>query len=161
MKNILVTTDFSEDSINAALYAAHLAKEYNARLFILHVFSMPLPSSNQIAPNNIINNADEEELAKALKKIEGKLSGEVGTGLKICCEGANGYTKDKIDQYCVENDIDLIVTGTEQENEVLDYLLESTSSGLSGDQDISILAVPSECKYSKEKSIPMFQILNL
>ena len=46
MKTILVTTDFSEASVNAALYATLLAKDLRANIRLLHV-NIPQESFNQ------------------------------------------------------------------------------------------------------------------
>ena len=42
MKTIIVATDFSDASYNAAQYAANMALGVHANLLLLHVFQMPL-----------------------------------------------------------------------------------------------------------------------
>ncbi|MGP1480060.1 MAG: universal stress protein [Capnocytophaga sp.] len=42
MKNILVTTDFSEKSIASLRVALHLAKQHKAKVYVLHAIELPL-----------------------------------------------------------------------------------------------------------------------
>ena len=45
MKKILVPIDFSPASHNASEYAASLAKAFDAEIYLLHVFTEPVPAS--------------------------------------------------------------------------------------------------------------------
>ena len=42
MKNILVTTDFSEKSIASLHVAINLAKQHNAKVYVLHAIELPI-----------------------------------------------------------------------------------------------------------------------
>ncbi|MDQ3535984.1 MAG: universal stress protein [Bacteroidota bacterium] len=44
MKNIIVPIDYSDASINAANYAAALAKTFGARIILFHSFPLYVPS---------------------------------------------------------------------------------------------------------------------
>lgn len=65
MKTILFPTDFSENSMHAAQYAAMLAQRYDAKLILLHVYNIPINIGPEYSTldNNLI--MDEE-----LQKIE-------------------------------------------------------------------------------------------
>ena len=46
MKNILVTTDFSEKSIASLHVAIELAKKHKAKIYLLHAIELPLRLMN-------------------------------------------------------------------------------------------------------------------
>jgi nucleotide-binding universal stress UspA family protein len=66
MKTILFPTDFSDNAIHAAQYAAMLAKRYDARIILLNVYSvtMPIISEFQLA------NGDENMMVQRGKDAE-------------------------------------------------------------------------------------------
>lgn len=82
MKNILLPTDFSENSLNAIRYAINLYKEEECKFYVLHVY-LPVIYDPQLL---ILEQADymleevykknaEKKLDKVIKKVE-KLAGE-------------------------------------------------------------------------------------
>ena len=67
IQNILVPVDFTEASLAAARYAASLAQNYNARLYVLHV-KEPYPVHGRIAAGSL-----EDVQKKRIQKEQAEL----------------------------------------------------------------------------------------
>jgi nucleotide-binding universal stress UspA family protein len=81
MKNIIVPTDFSPASVNAAYYAAEIALRVHADIVLLHVLPIPITVSEvPLPPDSYELSAAEAELS--LKELRQKL--EAHTNDKVC-----------------------------------------------------------------------------
>ncbi len=102
LMKILVPCDFSKISNNAALYAAKFANQINAEIILFHVTWVEEKISD---PNFPVKSRDCAALAYELKSaVEGvKISFKVDAGFPI---------ESLIEDYAVNNKIDLIVMGT-------------------------------------------------
>ena len=76
IKNILVPVDFSEAAVYAARYAAALAQDQNARLYVLHV-KAPFPVHGRIA-----GGAMEHVQKRRINKEQNALSGLIPDNVK-------------------------------------------------------------------------------
>ena len=107
IRNILHATDFSECSQHAADYAANLAKDYRARLILLHVIEPPIHSPETaavaISDGSAMRAAAEKEILRLEDKYPDVRRDHIVT---------DGYAAAEI--VSVANDIkpDLIVLGT-------------------------------------------------
>ena len=72
MKTIIAPTDFSPNSENAVLYAADMALQFDAKLCLLHVYSIPIPVSEVPVPA-IDARQMEKDALEQLEKIKAKL----------------------------------------------------------------------------------------
>jgi len=81
MKTIIVPTDFSAASINAAYYAAELAMHTHAEITLLHVIAMPLTVAEVPLPTDSIEIA-MGEANRSLKELKEKL--ESYSNDKLC-----------------------------------------------------------------------------
>lgn len=79
MKKILITTDFSQTSLNALKYAAELAKKNNSKLFLLNISFLPTFYVNSIDNYSFYKN-DLENAVKRIKSISKK---EIDALLKL------------------------------------------------------------------------------
>lgn len=104
MKTIVVGTDFSKSSANAASYAAFMAMALQAELFILHAYEMPVSTGEVSLPVDLDEwHYDAESALKSLqseleKQTKGMLTirGQVHMGsfyneLMIVCETMKPY----------------------------------------------------------------------
>src|SRR5690554_6999154 len=113
MKKILVPTDFSEYALNAAKLAANLAKKFDARIYFLHVVSMP------VYETGIIPGQSQQDIAEGLfilKKVkmdfQELLSQDFLEGVNVAKAIQYDGVYESIVKQAKENDIDLIVMGT-------------------------------------------------
>lgn len=113
MKKILVPTDFSEYALNAAKLAAHIAKKFDARIYFLHVVSMP------VYETGIIPGQSRQDIAEGLfilKKVkmdfQNLLSQDFLKGVNVAKAIQYDGVYESIVSQAKEHDIDLIVMGT-------------------------------------------------
>jgi len=105
MKKILIATDFSEASYNAASYGTDMALAIGADIVLLHVFQLPVPSSEvsiALSAEDIREEA-EEMIAELKEKMEHKTLGKINVTtavtmgayfdeLTTACERIKPYT---------------------------------------------------------------------
>lgn len=128
IKNILLPTDFSRTSLTASEYAVNLAKQYNAKLHILHVLEKTPPilaiRSLDLSREKIIESihADAQtQLETCVKKIQ--KSGEI----EIIQAIRKGIDYEEIIKYSKEKKIDIIVIATHGRTGILHTLLGSVA----------------------------------
>ena len=112
IKNILVATDFSEPSGVALAYGRDLARNYNARLHVLHVVEDVMVRYS-LEVGLIGADLQKDIDAKAQRNLDTLVREddrrELGA-LAVMTRGVN--TADAIVAYAKSHPIDLIVTGT-------------------------------------------------
>ena len=127
LKNILVATDFSEPSNVAVAYGRDLARNYNARLHVIHVVEDVMLRYG--AEIGMALPALQEDLVKAARRdLESRLTDEDRQQLNavaVIDTGANIAAA--ICDYAKNNAIDLIVTGTHGRGAVQHFLMGSVA----------------------------------
>lgn len=127
IKNILVATDFSEPSGVALAYGRDLARNYNARLHVLHVVEDLLmryaPEIGTFSTDfqKDLDAAAGRQLAALITDDDRKLLHAVG----VVERGLN--PADRIVRYAKEHSIDLIVTGTHGRGAVKHFFMGSVA----------------------------------
>ncbi|ADD69122.1 UspA domain protein [Denitrovibrio acetiphilus DSM 12809] len=110
---ILYPTDFSDPSACALLYAAEMAKKFNAELIMLHVLldesqmvSFYLP---QLTVKNLSKDMEDGAKAKMEEFIEETNALE---GIEYSTAMVKGIADDEIIKFANEKNVDMIVLGT-------------------------------------------------
>jgi len=113
MKKILVPTDFSEYALNAAKLAASIAKEFDARIYFLHVVSMP------VYETGILPGQSRQDIAEGLfilKKVkmdfQNLIEQDFLKGVNVVTAVQYDGVYESIVSQAKEHEIDLIVMGT-------------------------------------------------
>jgi len=104
MKTILVATDFSDAALNAANYAADMAKSINTSLFLLHIYEIPVPYLEipvMVDVNELVKDAQlrlDKLKQELIKRTDNKINiiAETKTGtfiqeLQSTCENIKPY----------------------------------------------------------------------
>ena len=160
MKTILCPTDFSACSENAAVYASKIAKEFDSRLILLHVYETPM-----IYMNEPLLAIDELELSaqaianKGLKKLKVKLLKE-NKFLKVETQVEEGNISDHIKAIADQEQVDLIIMGTTGKSRMKRIVLGSTSSHAIAKAGCPVLCIPKGDKYQGIKKIVFATDLN-
>jgi nucleotide-binding universal stress UspA family protein len=104
LKNILMPTDFSEASAYAARYACALAKEYGARLHVLHVVSVAARDRENVPLDREIEKEAEGSIVRFME--------HECQGLEVVREVKAGIPFQEIVSDARKRDVDLLVMGT-------------------------------------------------
>ena len=152
---ILVPSDFSQASNNAALYAAKFAKKVNAEIIVFNVVHFEHPPMLQVSgfiehqiEDIRVSNASQEcvLLVNDLKsKVKGaRISFKVVPGSPI---------EDIIEKYATTNKIDLIIMGTKGASGLLKVLFGSNAATVINKSSIPVITVPESSNFNNVKHI--------
>jgi nucleotide-binding universal stress UspA family protein len=110
MKTIVVPINFSENSANAARYAADLAVSIGAEIRLLHVFQVPMSISEVPIPETAFEGLQDsgqgllDDLSRELfRRTRGKVP--------LHCDMETGVVERQLEQYCRVNKPLLVVMG--------------------------------------------------
>tara|TARA_R110002049_G_scaffold279096_1_gene457976 strand:+ start:1390 stop:2232 length:843 start_codon:yes stop_codon:yes gene_type:complete len=143
MKNILYATDYSQNSV-AALRLAHLlTKKFDAKLFVMHVFDIPITLSTV----SISHIKKEKRLLienhNKLKEFCTEHLGDTWEGCSIdFIVEENASVVQGILENATKHEVDLIVVGTKGTSAVKDFLLGSATTAMIKKAPCALLAVP-------------------
>jgi universal stress protein A len=131
IQNILVPVDFSENSKKAVLYAAELARDRKARLYILHVINQRLIEAVQELSLKGYEGDVVEAIQKMLQARDEDLRGFVDPeflkGVEVEYALQKGRPGVEIIKYASEKNMDLIVIGTQGRSALKDALVGSAA----------------------------------
>lgn len=154
IKNIVVTTDFSNTSRNVFEYAKGLAESLNATLTLVNVReNFMMVSDVTIAPFPLISNQD------IIKKMEKFIEDErlkfdnVLTLNKTKIKVLHGDPANTLIELSKTEDVDLIVVGTTGASGVLTKIFGSTAAKISADAICPVLLVPHEAQWKNLEQI--------
>jgi nucleotide-binding universal stress UspA family protein len=155
MKKILVPTDFSEFSLNAAKLAAQIARRFEARIYFLHVVDMPSVETG------IIPGQTSEDIAEGLfilkhvrQQFKRLLNQDFLKGVNVAEAIQFDGVYESILSQCKKHEIDLIVMGTHGSSGVInDYLLGSNTEKVVRLSEIPVLTTREEVKELKFEHI--------
>lgn len=126
IKKILLATDFSECSEEAAKYAIELCRYFKSELCVLHVVSTMHYRQYDFAELQIDPNADELlEIAK--REMEDVLPPEIKEELHVEAVTLRGIPYAEICDVAKQKDVDMIVLGTHGRTGLQHLLLGSVA----------------------------------
>lgn len=126
-KKILVGFDFSKNSRQAALHAAHLARRFAAQLHVLYVLEQEVRPAHYDHWTESMKKALPEIERDARQALEQILEGEKGVKPEIHVKVNASHTHTGIVEFAKKNEIDLIVLGTHGLSGLEHMLLGSTA----------------------------------
>ena len=139
---ILVPTDFSEPAHAALKWAATLAKEFDSRVYLLHVvpepYAYPWGTELSSLPLNEILAQSEEAARQRL----GELATEIGLAAdRVSATAMVGTPVDQIISTVKDEKIDLVVLGTHGRGPVGHFLLGSVAERVVRRSPVPVLTV--------------------
>lgn len=152
MKKILVPIDFSEASKSALKYALKLAAVNNARVDVLHVYSLFDATPERIIGSAYQNIVDPAVVAKNdVEKLINKLNKSIKVNVDV--KIANGIPEVKIIETARKQKSDMIVIGRTGNNALQRLFLGSTVANVINDSNVPVLVIPKETKWKKIKRV--------
>ncbi len=149
MKSILVTTDFSENSRNAANFAIKLAQRFQSKINFLHVFSVPMvnPELPELVDFNNYQEINDEHLTKwisdlDLKKVE----------YDVFCK-PNYSLLSEIEELAEQENYDLIVIGFTGSGYYEGMFVGSNTQSMLTDSKVPVLAIPMNFTFKEDLKI--------
>ncbi len=156
MKNILLLTDFSKNSINAMRYALQLFKDDVCNFYVLHVeISTSYMSDDlMLTGNQSIYDAlvkkSKHKLAKLITGLESEFKNE-NFNFEIIVD--HDILTDAINQVITSKAIDLIVMGTNGVTGAKEAVFGSNTINIVRKVDCSTLVIPEDFKYRTPQEI--------
>ncbi|WP_426431117.1 universal stress protein [Winogradskyella sp. HB-48] len=156
MKNILLLTDFSENSINALQYALKLFRGTSNNFFVLHV-----EVANTFLTDDLMVSGNKSIYDSLIKKSKNKLK-ELVDGLeeKFKNESFNfemlidhDVFVDSVNQVVASKDIDLIVMGTNGVTGAKEVIFGSNTINVIRKVTCPTLVIPEDYEYASPNEI--------
>jgi len=149
-KNILLPTDFSNNSENAIAYAADLVKRNEGELSILHVFDVPFmaPSSAFTTREKTMKNTEDDMRSISRSKLNDISSSSLVSDIPNLSLVRKGEIEEEILEVIKEGDIDLIVMGTKGQTADRGLFMGSVAKGIVQHAPCPVLAVPDEATFN-------------
>lgn len=164
MKRILLPTNFLDDHENVLNYAIDLVKKTDGKLFLLHVYELPIFDNASFNPiiseDEIMVSYDHEIRIKAhdnLKKIIDKYE---LSNIKHRALLREGNVIDEIVNAIETFDIDLVVMGTKSHEKVDGLFTTNTTKAIIENTTCPIFTIPKTAKFSTISKIVYLSNLN-
>ena len=158
MKKILFPTDFSETAENAFVYALNMAKSLEAELIVLHVYDVAIISYEGYSPITLevyesieLGNFENfKDYIPKLREIASQHHLERVVMRHVLEEGDLIYA---INNIVKQEDINLIVMGTNGASGMQELFLGSTTGSVISNVPTTLLCVPIDAKFKKIEKI--------
>lgn len=149
MKTIIVPTDFSETSYNAARYALGLARQMNtARIVLYHAYELivPIPDVPSSVP---MVNPDELRSAsmEGLDKMKRELEPLLPENTILASRAENHLLPANIDQVARQEQADLIVMGITGGSQLEEILVGSNTIDVVKHTTCPVIIVPASVRF--------------
>jgi nucleotide-binding universal stress UspA family protein len=154
MKKILIPTDFSDPSINAAKFALAIANVIDGQVVLCHAFSVPVqaPLAAQVSLTVIDYNTVQEQTLQQLTTMAKTLEEEVATGwladsrpIKWVADA--GPVIDVINGLVDKERVTMLIMGMSGDGAVSQFFLGSCSREMISNARIPVLLVPTAATF--------------
>ncbi len=156
MKNILLPTDFSSNSVNAIQYAVKLLKREHCTFYLLNAYKVQYLANDELLLNNIdrVSLIEKKLLESSQNSLE-MIVEEIAVNSKHIFKILSDYNFfiDSVKQKIKEFDIDLIVMGTKGATGAKEIFMGSNTGDVIMKTDCDVLAVPDKAKFEIPKEI--------
>ena len=153
MKTILVPTDFSKVARNAIDYAAEMALRTKSKLTLIHVYHIPVVSSEAPVVLPVWGDIEKDCMA-SLKKIKSSIQRKYGKDLIVDCICQMGFAVDEIiKQFGEEKETELIVMGMSGAGYMGEKIIGSNATELIKRSKCPVLIINENVKFKTIKKI--------
>ena len=153
MKRILVPTDFSPTAEKAFRFALDIATKTKGTVILYHVYT-PVESTtiDTVQKRKQYNAQTETNLVKRLQRLKKKVT---GNAVDISVSTVLGRTPiiDNILGFAEDNQIDLIVMGTQGGSGLKKAIVGSVAGRIIENSDVPVLLVPEKFEWKEPEQI--------
>ncbi len=158
MKKILFPTDFSETANNALVYALRMAENQNATLFVLHAYEMPVISAtaNPVMVQDVyksIELSNFENFKDQVPQIRDIAKQHNLDHVPMHFILEEGFLNTILKKRVKEEEIDLVVMGTNGNSGLDKKILGSNTANAIGSLGIPVLSIPHDAIFDGISSI--------
>lgn len=155
MKTILFPTDFSKNAIHASEYAGMMAKKLDAKVILLHVFSIPMVPATHISHDvRSTIKSRKTSLLKDLEKFSHKFIQDTGLPHDwVSGKIEYGFPADKILEIAKQINVDMIVMGTKGASNFLDKWLGTNAQKVMQEANCPVWIIPNKAKIKYPENI--------
>lgn len=150
MKTMIVPVDFSLTSINAAEYAAQMAKQANVEKILLYY---TYGGSYQILDDG--TDIVRAEANSQLQHLADSLIPMAGEAAKFELIAGDGFLIDEVLELVEKHNADLVVMGITGKNTIEQKLIGSNTLRIASDSPCPVLIVPSQAKFETVKRVAL------
>ncbi len=141
IRNILFATDFSEGSSHALPYALDIAKQYGAKLFLVHVIYDVAKSAGWYVPQVSIDEIYQDMERSARAELEKSYINDIKGMKEVEHVVLQGIPYEEITKFAGEKKIDLVVLGTHGRRGIDRMLFGSTAEQVVRSAPCPVLSV--------------------
>lgn len=157
MKNILLPTDFSENSWKAVIYALSFFKNYPCNFYILHVAPAANYPVGDIGVISTLQTIDQVQLADTKKKLNNQLKKikkiDLSKMHNFVPIASSDYFIDAIRNQIEEKKIDLVLMGTKGASGFKKAIIGSNTGDVITRIKIPLLAIPENAVFKEPKEV--------
>ncbi|RQO30118.1 hypothetical protein DBR32_11060 [Taibaiella sp. KBW10] len=150
MKTMIVPVDFSLTSINAAEYAAQMAKQAQVEKILLYY---TYGGSYQILDDGV--DIVRAEANSQLQHLADTLIPLAGQDIKLELIAGDGFLIEEVLKLVEKHKADLIVMGITGKNTIEQKLIGSNTLRIASDSPCPVLIVPSKAKFEHVKNVAL------
>lgn len=157
MRNILLPTDFSENSWNAIQYTMELFKEEACNFYVLNSFRLPVYTTDDFMVTTTNEGLEEtlfkttnENLDKILQRIYEYRKNPKHSFRKIA---EFNFFLDAIKNIVKKNGIDLIVMGTKGATGAKEIFIGTNTGDVINKIKVPLIVIPENCSFKPPKEI--------
>ncbi len=158
MKTIIATTDFSDTSTNAVLFAAGLALDVNATLQVYHAIPERVGLIDELDYD--VEYAEAEEAMQQLESLKEKIKNYTQHPLSIDVQLKYGNIDRVLEESCRQTAPFAIVMSVTEKNAIQRFLQGSETLSVSHKLDVPLLLIPDEAAFNGFKNIAIATDLN-
>ena len=152
MRSIIIPTDFSETSKNAAAFAAHLSADIPGSDLILYTAFDRMEVGSDGSPLDSDDEGRKKIMGLALEGLQDEISGITTAPISLVVEEDNDFT-DSLARYVDRHRIPLIIMGITGASKLEQLLIGSNTLKLINQKTVPLMIVPPEAHFKGVKNI--------
>jgi nucleotide-binding universal stress UspA family protein len=152
MKKLLVPTDFSDTSKNAALFAAQMAADIqNAKIILIHV-SDKITGGSDGSPLTEDDDDRRVILTEALSQLKDELLAVAQAPIEFVMEKGSSLVE-TLTRYVRHQAIDMVIMGITGATKLEQIFMGSNTLDMAKEGVCPVLIIPPDAKYRKIKNV--------